>query len=114
MHVAQIKENLKRNNLDVGRTDIQTSDLFKAFANQQFDIIVTNPPYIPEHRKLDVSVMDYEPHEALFAGKEGLDVIHKIIKETPQHLSAGGELWMEGDVENIAEAESLYPCLRRG
>jgi release factor glutamine methyltransferase len=106
-HVEQITKNLTINGLGAHRVDIHASDLFDAFKGQRFDVIVSNPPYIPESRELDTSVMNYEPSEALLAGKEGLDIIRRIIKEAPKYLNPGGELWMECDIENVAAAEDL-------
>lgn len=42
-------------------------------------IVVSNPPYIPTTQSVQPSVHDYEPHDALFAGKEGIDVLLAIL-----------------------------------
>jgi len=112
-HAEQIRTNLSlpENRLDYARANIRTSDLFSAFGDTRFDLIVTNPPYIPEARTLENSVTDFEPSEALFSGPDGLDVIRRIAKEAPAHMHSGGELWMECDVETISEAARL---LREG
>lgn len=105
-HVAQIKENLEANGLDASRAVIREGDLFAPFAGETFDIIASNPPYIPERRDLDESVTEYEPAEALFAGPDGLSIIRRILEDAPKHCS---ELWMECDVDNIEEAAKLSP-----
>jgi release factor glutamine methyltransferase len=104
-----IEKNIYENNLDGSRTDIRIGDLFASFGNERFDIIATNPPYIPDASKpkLETSVTDFEPHNALFAGPDGLSIIKQIISKAPQHLSEDGELWMECDISNIEEAEKL-------
>jgi release factor glutamine methyltransferase len=110
-----IQKNISANNLDAGRVknlgtsriEIKTGDLFAPFENQHFDIIATNPPYIPSERTLEASVTSHEPYEALFAGADGLDSIRRIIDDAPSHLAEGGELWMECDISNIVAAERL-------
>ncbi len=106
-HVEQIRKNLELNGLDASRADIQAGDLFEPFAGETFDLIVTNPPYIPEGRDLPESVLEYEPEEALYSGADGLELVRSIAKEAPVHLTPGGELWIEADVENIEEAATL-------
>jgi release factor glutamine methyltransferase len=108
---ALIKKNLEENGMDENRVDIRTGDLFQPFADERFDIIATNPPYIPEARTLETNVTSFEPHNALFAGAEGLDIINRIDKEIPNHLNPDGELWMECDISNIAEAENNLHAL---
>lgn len=106
-HAQQIRENLSLNGIDAARADVRVSDLFAAFPGERFDVIATNPPYIPAARALDPSVTLYEPQEALFSGDDGLDLIRRIAIEVPQHLSASGELWLEADIENIDRAREL-------
>lgn len=106
-HAAQIAQNLERNGLDASRATIASGDLFAPFAGKTFDIIAANPPYIPEPRELDESVTEYEPHEALFAGADGLDLIRRIAAEASLYMNEGGELWMECDIDNVEAAAAL-------
>lgn len=106
-HAELILENLRANGLDESRADIRASDLFAAFESERFDIIASNPPYIPESRTLDPSVTEHEPAEALYAGSDGLALIRTIAAEAPLHINAGGELWMECDIANIEESVTL-------
>lgn len=107
MDVHQICENLEQNKLDAARAKVRQSDLFEAFSKERFDLIATNPPYIPEGRTLPESVSNYEPSGALYAGADGLAVIRRIMSEAPRYLSPNGELWMECDIENIEGAATL-------
>ena len=82
-------------------------NLFKALPSTEtlFDIIVSNPPYIPSDEiiKLPLEVQN-EPLVALDGGKSGLDIIECIIKEAPDYLMHGGMLLLEADpsqMENI-------------
>jgi release factor glutamine methyltransferase len=63
----------------------------------EFDLIVSNPPYVPtgELEGLDVSVRDFEPWLALDGGEDGLDFYHRIAAEAPEHLTPGGWLMLE-------------------
>jgi release factor glutamine methyltransferase len=57
-----------------------------------FDLIVSNPPYIdPETAdSLDPEVHDYEPHEALFGGKEGVEIAQRLLAQVAERLKPGG------------------------
>lgn len=104
-HVAQIKKNVERNGLDIPEENVRTSDLFNAFTGMTFDVVATNPPYVPEMRKLPHSVVGFEPARALFAGSDGLSLIARIATDAPHYVS--GELWLECDSEHIEEVAKL-------
>ncbi|HEX6742438.1 MAG TPA: peptide chain release factor N(5)-glutamine methyltransferase [Sphingomicrobium sp.] len=57
---------------------------------ERFDLILCNPPYVPDHAELGPGVREYEPDEALFAGKEGLDAYRALAPQLPQLLEPGG------------------------
>ena len=61
------------------------------------DLIVTNPPYVPEgdRESLSPDVRDFEPAQALFAGEDGLDVIRALLPQARAALKPGGALVME-------------------
>ena len=61
---------------------------------QKFDIIVSNPPYIPFDTALEEEVLK-EPHNALFADEQGLYFYKKIIQNAPQYLNLKGILAFE-------------------
>lgn len=61
----------------------------------QFDLVVANPPYVEDHAELDVSVRDFEPAGALFAGPEGLDAYRVLIPQLPALLVLGGVAVLE-------------------
>ena len=71
-------------------------DLFAPLAGQRFDLIVSNPPYIPrgELPGLQAEVL-YEPAMALDGGEDGLDFYRRIAAEAPARLTPGGRLMLE-------------------
>lgn len=64
---------------------------------RRFDMIVSNPPYVPEGewRKLEPGVRDFEPKMALVAGNDGLLYIREIIRRAGDYLKPGGTLALE-------------------
>lgn len=76
------------------RVRLVHSDLFDQLAGEQFDVMVTNPPYVAtnETAVMDRSVKDYEPSLALFAGSDGLDFYRRLFQHLPSHLTDGGQL----------------------
>jgi release factor glutamine methyltransferase len=74
-----------------------------------FDLIVANPPYVA-HGDPDVepSVLDWEPHSALFAGADGLDAIRSIVAGAPEWLRDDGWLVIEiGGAQGAAVTDLL-------
>jgi release factor glutamine methyltransferase len=57
---------------------------------ETFDLILCNPPYIAEGAELGPGVREYEPDEALFAGREGLDAYRALAPQLPHLLNEGG------------------------
>ena len=72
------------------------SDLFKGLGNSAYDLIVTNPPYVREAamQRLPAEYR-HEPALALAAGRDGLDLVVKILQTAAHHLSARGVLVAE-------------------
>jgi release factor glutamine methyltransferase len=83
------------------RVKLLRGDLFEpiipGLGPAKFDLIAANPPYVsePAYEKLAKNVKDYEPKQALIAGKDGLDVIKKIIINAGQFLKPTGALMLE-------------------
>jgi release factor glutamine methyltransferase len=74
------------------------SDLLAAVpAERPFDILVSNPPYVPldDASTLAAEVRDHEPHTALFAGPDGLDLYRRLVPAAHTALRAGGLLALE-------------------
>lgn len=81
-------ENTKLNAKNFGlNVNVVKSDLFDNLKNTKFDVIVCNPPYINLDEKLDKSVINYEPHLALFAKNNGLWFYEQIIGQVKNFLN---------------------------
>jgi release factor glutamine methyltransferase len=67
-------------------------DLLEPVAGEQFEIVVSNPPYVPESDRatLSIEVRDYEPAQALFAGADGLAIYRRLIPAAFTALMPGG------------------------
>ena len=78
------------------RVRLLDSDWFAALANERFDIIVGNPPYIGEQdTHLTEGDLRFEPRLALAAGATGMEAIDVIARDAPSHLQCGGWLLLE-------------------
>jgi release factor glutamine methyltransferase len=61
----------------------------------KFDLIVSNPPYIPTAKLAELPVIQYEPRLALDGGEDGLTITRKIFKESREKLLPGGAIFIE-------------------
>jgi ribosomal protein L3 glutamine methyltransferase len=108
--LAVAKKNVLRHRLG-RRVRLIRADLFDSLRGEKYDLIVSNPPYVatasmrglpPEYR--------YEPGLALAGGKDGLELVSRIIAAAPAHLNPGGLLACEvGDGRKALER--AYPRL---
>lgn len=92
--VALARENAER--LQVNNVQFVQSDWFSALDNQQYALIVSNPPYIDDaDPHLQQGDVRFEPVSALVAAEHGLADIRRIVSAAPAHLAAGGWIWLE-------------------
>ena len=79
------------------RVEFVVSDCFESLDAEQFDLIVSNPPYVAAAvlDGLQREVRDHEPRIALSPGGDGLSIIRRLIQESPQFLKPNGHLLME-------------------
>ncbi len=84
-----------------------------------FDLVLANPPYVETAAELAANVTDYEPHDALFAGTEGLDDYRILIPTLPAVLTPGAPAIFEigagqaDSVAALAHARGYKTALRR-
>ena len=101
--LAVAKKNMQTHHFG-GRVSCVQADALKPAAPflGKFDMIVSNPPYITrqEMGELEKSVVDFEPHLALYGGEDGLDFYRSIVKNYTSALKPGGYLCFEyGDTQ---------------
>lgn len=80
------------------RVELRRGSLFEPVrADERFDVIVSNPPYVPEvdEATLEPELLEWEPRSALFAGADGLDVLDRIARDARSRLTTGGLLALE-------------------
>jgi release factor glutamine methyltransferase len=92
--LAVARENAVNNGVEIR---ILEGDLLAPVAGERFDIVVSNPPYVPssERETLSVEVREFEPELALFAGDDGLEVYRRLIPNAFAALVPGGFLALE-------------------
>lgn len=79
--------------------------------NIKVDILVSNPPYIKQDEVLEVSVVDYEPHVALFGGQDGLKFYREIFENAHKILNDNGMLFFEigyDQKQNLTDLANKY------
>jgi release factor glutamine methyltransferase len=92
------------------RPRLVRSDLYSALdAGERYDVIAANLPYVPDDDpRVEPGVRDHEPHGALYAGPDGLDVIRRAVAGAPERLRGDGWLVLEfGDGQAAAIADLL-------
>jgi release factor glutamine methyltransferase len=108
--LAIARENAERNKVAAGIRFLQ-GDLLAPIADQRFDLVVSNPPYVPaiDRASLSIEVRDFEPALALFAGADGLDVYRRLVPAAYSALVPGGFLALE---IGYGQADSVDGLLR--
>lgn len=109
--------NRNRLNLAIDNVRVLQSNWFSALSGQQFEMIVSNPPYIDEHDPhLAQGDVRFEPLSALVAGASGLADIILIIDQSRRVLTTGGYLllehgWQQGEAVRDAFTRAGYQAV---
>ena len=88
-------------------TRIVESDVADALLGVKCDVVIANPPYIPDLQELPRDVVAFEPHAALFGGAQGMDIPARFIEAAARLLKSGGLLVIEHGEEQGAAIASL-------
>ena len=75
--------------------------------DERFDLILCNPPYVAVSGELGPGVAEHEPHEALFAGDDGLDALRELAPQFPRLLGEDGLAAVEIGFDQASSAASL-------
>jgi release factor glutamine methyltransferase len=113
--LAVARRNAVRHQVDE-RIELLQSDLLEN-APTSYDLIVSNPPYVPagDAPRLQPEIREHEPAVALFAGPDGLDAIRRLVEQSVLRLKPGGFLIFEfgsGQDARVAELTAATPGLR--
>jgi ribosomal protein L3 glutamine methyltransferase len=118
--LAVLRRNLKRHEVE-SRVEAIRSDLFAALRGRKYDLIVSNPPYVPTARwKKMPKEYHHEPKLALEAGGDGMDIVARILREAPAFLTDDGLLVCEvgGSVrefdKRFPKIPVIWPDFERG
>ena len=93
------------------RIEFVASDLLAGIEGGDFDLIVSNPPYVAENERLELQVRAFEPRLALYAGPEGLEIYQRLIPQARAAIKPGGWLLMEighGQREALADMLEVW------
>ncbi|GAB2024266.1 peptide chain release factor N(5)-glutamine methyltransferase [Lactovum odontotermitis] len=99
-------ENVQKNETTV---ELVLSDLLENIPDK-FDIIVSNPPYISrkDRSEVDISVLQNEPENALFAENDGLAIYEKLAQQLPSALAENGKIYLEIGYKQGKTVKSLF------
>jgi release factor glutamine methyltransferase len=102
------RSNAYRNGV-ADRIEFLEGDLLAPLVGRSFSILASNPPYVPlrDRASLSAEVSEYEPHSALFAAEDGLEIYRRLIPDARVLLVAGGWLVMEIGFGQKAAVEKL-------
>lgn len=84
------------------------SDLFGGLLGEEFDLIVSNPPYIGMDEPLPPMVIDHEPQVALFAGESGFEFYEKLAVQAQSYLPDGGVISLEVGYQQANPVRELF------
>ncbi len=92
------------------RLTLKHSDAFESLETETFELIASNPPYIPqsEFEKLQPEVRDFDPQIALTDGGNGLSIIERVVRDSPQFLKSGGFLLIEIGIDQAEFVKDLF------
>ena len=94
------------------KAELRHGDLFAAVGRQRFDLIVSNPPYIPRGEQAELQrEVQYEPRLALDGGADGLDFYRRIAEDAGRHLNPVGSVYLE---VGAGQAPAVLALLKAG
>jgi len=99
--------NVEGTAIEIVRADVTEPGLLPQL-DGRVDLIVANPPYVPDGAVLDPEVGQHDPHQAVFGGPDGLAVIAPIVRLAGRWLRPGGLIGIEHDDTTARETVELF------
>lgn len=109
-----------KNQRELGvKVELRHGDLFAAVGRERFDLIASNPPYIPREALAGLQrEVQFEPMLALDGGEDGLDFYRRIAQGAGDHLLPGGAVYLEvgaGEAQSVLTLLKAHlPCIEAG
>ena len=101
------RDNVAGSQVELIRADVTAPDVLAELAGS-VDLVVSNPPYIPDGAELEPEVAEHDPHAALFGGPDGMAVIAPIVDLASRLLRPGGQVGVEHDDTTSAATVDLF------
>lgn len=105
--LAYARRNLSATGVEVVDADVTAPHLLGDL-DGAVDLVVANPPYIPDGAKLEPEVADHDPAHALFGGPDGMAVIEAIVGHAGRWLRPGGRCAVEHDDTTSAQTVDIF------
>lgn len=101
------RENAAQNSLIV---DFLEGDFLIPFGSKKADFVICNPPYISEteYQALDREVREFEPKEALLAGKSGYEFYERLARDLPNYLNPSAKVFLEIGAEQGEALKKIF------
>jgi len=92
------------------RVNFVACDLLAAIPDGSMDVVVSNPPYVPDGDAAGLAreIREHEPPVALFAGPTGLDIYRRLEREAPRALKPGGSMVLELGFKMAGPVERMF------
>ena len=101
------RQNVAGTQVELIQADVTRPDLLPEL-DGRVDLLVANPPYIPDGAVLEPEVADHDPHHALFGGPDGMAVVSAIVALAGRWLRPGGLVAVEHDDTTSAQTVALF------
>ena len=111
--LAFARRNAAGTGVELVEADVTSAELLPELAGS-VDLVVSNPPYIPDGATLDPEVAEHDPHHALFGGPDGMAVVTAVTRHAGRLLAVGGGFAVEHDdttsglTTDVVESTGLF------
>jgi release factor glutamine methyltransferase len=105
--LAYARRNVAGTTVELLRADVTDTALLPDL-NGRVDLVVANPPYVPDSEVLEAEVAQHDPPHAVFGGPDGMTIITAIVRLAGRWLRAGGRCAVEHDDTRAAETVAAF------